>query len=102
MLGCLEVVLPHQVVGLLDADINAAWVDLLSLLHCLDAFALGFFFLKQVGQAHLSDACVGLSDVSLDLCLWRGGFEWIFEALLSGYDSFLECLDGLYSLLDIS
>ena len=102
VLGRLEVILPHQVVGLLDPHIDAARVGLLSQLHGLDALALGLLFLEQVGEAHLGDAGVGLGDVPLDLRLWRGGFERVFDALLSSCDALLEGLDGVYSCIDIS
>lgn len=95
VLGCLEVVLPHQVVGFLDPHVNARRIGLLSQLHGLDALPLGLLLLEQVSQAHLGYACVRLSNIPLDLWFWGGGLEWIFEALLSSYDSFLEGLDRL-------
>lgn len=102
VLGCLKVVLPHQVVGLLDPHVDASWIGLFSQLHGLDALPLGLLFLEQVGQAHLGYAGVRLSDIPLDLWLWGGGLEWIFEALLSSCDTFLEGLDGLNTRIDIS
>jgi hypothetical protein len=99
--GTFKVIPPHLIVGDLQLHINTELIHLDALLHGFLALRFGLFLLNEVSQTHLSYACVGLSDISFDLCFGGCRLEGVLDTRNGLLDSLLISLYRLDSLVNL-